>query len=69
MTPVIMDGEVLPENLRSVGKDEVWLTRKLREQGYSAFGGGLPCPSVTEAARPRSFIRSRRKKTPREDGK
>lgn len=38
MTPVIMDGEVLPENLRSVGKDEVWLTRKLREQGYSAFG-------------------------------
>ena len=29
-----MDGEVLPENLRSVGKDEVWLTRKLREQGY-----------------------------------
>ncbi len=38
MTPVIMDGEVLPENLRSVGKDEVWLTKKLREQGYSAFG-------------------------------
>ena len=37
MTPVIMDGEVLPENLRSVGKDEVWLTRKLREQGYSSL--------------------------------
>lgn len=36
LTPVIMDGEVLPENLRSVGKDGVWLTKKLREQGYSA---------------------------------
>lgn len=34
LTPVIMDGEVLPENLKSVGKDEVWLTRRLREQGY-----------------------------------
>lgn len=34
LTPVIMDGEVLPENLKSVGKDEVWLMRKLREQGY-----------------------------------
>ena len=26
MTPVIMDGEVLPENLRSVGKVVVWLS-------------------------------------------
>lgn len=38
LTPVIMDGEVLPENLKSVGKDEVWLTRKLREQGYHEAG-------------------------------
>ena len=35
LTPVIMDGEVLPENLRSVGKDGAWLAKKLREQGYS----------------------------------
>lgn len=38
LTPVIMDGEVLPENLRSVGKDAVWLTRRLREQGYRDAG-------------------------------
>lgn len=38
LTPVIMDGEVLPENLKSVGKDETWLTRKLREQGYREAG-------------------------------
>lgn len=38
LTPVIMDGEVLEENLKSVGKDEVWLGRKLREQGYRAAG-------------------------------
>ena len=35
MTPVILDGEVLPENLKSVGKDETWLIKKLREQGYT----------------------------------
>lgn len=35
LTPVIMDGQTLPENLKSVGKDETWLARKLREQGYS----------------------------------
>ncbi len=38
LTPVIMDGEVLPENLRSVGKDEMWLARELREQGYHEAG-------------------------------
>lgn len=37
MTPVILDGEVLPENLKSVGKDETWLAKKLREQDYSDF--------------------------------
>ena len=35
LTPVIMDGEVLSENLRAAGKDETWLKKKLREQGYS----------------------------------
>lgn len=38
LTPVIMDGEVLPENLESVGKDETWLVRRLREQGYREAG-------------------------------
>lgn len=35
MTPVILDGEVLPENLKSVGKGETWLIKRLREQGYA----------------------------------
>ena len=68
MTPVIMDGEVLPENLRSVGKDEVWLTRKLREQGYSAFGEVFLalCDGSGEAPQ---LYPIETKKTPREDGK
>ena len=68
MTPVIMDGEVLPENLRSVGKDEVWLTKKLREQGYSAFGEVFLalCDGSGEAPQ---LYPIETKKTPREDGK
>ena len=37
MTPVILDGTVLPENLRAVGKDETWLGKELRRQGYHEF--------------------------------
>lgn len=33
---VIMDGRVLDENLRRMGKDIKWLEKKLREQGYSS---------------------------------
>ena len=68
MTPVIMDGEVLPENLRSVGKDEVWLTRKLRELGYSAFGEVFLALCDGSGAAPQLYP-IETKKTPREDGK
>ena len=64
----IIGGQVLPENLRSVGKDEVWLTRKLREQGYSAFGEVFLalCDGSGEAPQ---LYPIETKKTPREDGK
>ena len=32
--PVVLDGQVLPQNLRQVGKDEIWLRRELRRLGY-----------------------------------
>lgn len=35
-TPLILDGQALPENLRRVGRDETWLLRQLREKGYHA---------------------------------
>lgn len=68
LTPVIMDGEVLPENLRSVGKDGVWLTKKLHEQGYSApkeillalCGNGCEAPQLYPIET---------KKTPRKAGR
>lgn len=37
-TPLILDGQALPENLRRVGRDETWLLRQLREKGYHAPG-------------------------------
>ena len=54
MTPVIMD--------------EVWLTKKLREQGYSAFGEVFLalCDGSGEAPQ---LYPIETKKTPREDGK
>lgn len=33
-TEVIMDGRVLGENLKRAGLDEIWLERRLKEQGY-----------------------------------
>ena len=38
LMPVILDGHVMPQNLQSVGKDETWLTKQLREQGYRDAG-------------------------------
>lgn len=35
LLPVILDGAVLPENLHRLGKDETWLARQLRAQGYN----------------------------------
>ena len=37
-TPVILDGHVMPRNLKSVGKDETWLTKQLHAQGYHDAG-------------------------------
>jgi len=34
-TNLIMDGVIMSENLKHVGKEEKWLQKKLREQGYS----------------------------------
>lgn len=62
MTPVIMDGEVLPENLRGPsartrsGSRGSCASRAILPSGRSSL------PSATEAARPHSFIRSRRRK-------
>lgn len=36
LMPVILDGAVLPENLKRVGKDTRWLEKRLREQGYAS---------------------------------
>ncbi len=33
-TEVIMDGRVMGENLSRIGRDENWLTKRLKEQGY-----------------------------------
>lgn len=33
---VIMDGRVMGENLTRMGRDEIWLSKRLREQGYSS---------------------------------
>ncbi|MBQ0038534.1 MAG: DUF421 domain-containing protein [Clostridiales bacterium] len=33
-TPVILDGQVMPGNLKKVGRDRVWLERQLQEKGY-----------------------------------
>lgn len=35
-TEVILDGRVLTENLHWLGKEEVWLTRQLAQQGFSS---------------------------------
>ncbi len=35
-TPVIMDGAVLTDNLRRIGRDETWLLRQLQQQHYSS---------------------------------
>ena len=35
---LIMDGRVMGENLRRLGRDEKWLGRKIREQGYKDEG-------------------------------
>ena len=37
-TPVILDGHVMPRNLKSVGKDETWLTKQLHARGYHDAG-------------------------------
>ena len=34
-TEVIMDGEIMGENLTRLGRDERWLSSKIREQGYN----------------------------------
>lgn len=31
---IIMDGRIMGENLLRIGRDQVWLTRRLNEQGY-----------------------------------
>lgn len=33
-TEIIMDGRVMGENLKRMGLDEKWLTKRLKEQGY-----------------------------------
>ncbi len=35
-TDVIMDGNVLDANLKKAGKDEAWLSRRIKEQGYKS---------------------------------
>lgn len=34
--PLILDGQLLPENLRRMGRDETWLLRQLHGKGYHA---------------------------------
>ena len=33
---VIMDGYIMPQNLKAAGKDENWLQKNLKEQGYKS---------------------------------
>ena len=33
-TEIIMDGEIMGENLKRIGKSEKWLLKKIRSQGY-----------------------------------
>lgn len=33
-TEVIMDGRILGENLERMGLDEIWLQKRIKEQGY-----------------------------------
>ena len=33
-TPVILDGYVLSENLKKIGKDHIWLERQMHDKGY-----------------------------------
>lgn len=35
MPTVIMDGHIIKDNLQQAGKDEIWLKRQLKEQGYN----------------------------------
>lgn len=35
MPTVIMDGHIIQDNLKQAGKDEIWLKRQLKEQGYN----------------------------------
>lgn len=35
MPTVIMDGHIIKDNLQQAGKDEIWLKRQLKEQGFS----------------------------------
>ena len=37
--PLVMDGRLLPENLRKAGKEETWVRRNLLRQGYQDEGG------------------------------
>lgn len=36
--PLVLDGQLLPENLRRAGRDETWLLRQLRGKGYHTVG-------------------------------
>ena len=36
--PLVMDGRLLPENLRKAGKEETWVRRNLLRQGYQDEG-------------------------------
>lgn len=33
-TPLILDGYVLPENLKKIGRDHIWLDRQMHDMGY-----------------------------------
>lgn len=35
MPTVIMDGHIIQDNLKQAGKDEIWLKRQLKDQGFS----------------------------------
>lgn len=35
--PLILDGGILNENLRHIGKDQTWLLEELRKQGFSNY--------------------------------
>lgn len=39
--PVVLDGQVLPDNLRRQGRDERWLARRLAARGYADAQGVL----------------------------